>query len=267
MRGKVHNTGQGEESAVRVFVAVELSEETRRAAAEAACIICGQAGGRATRPDNLHITVRFLGECAPGRLPAVREAMEEAARDTAPFMLALGRPGVFRRGRDSVVWLEPAGDREALRRLYGRLERALAGKGFDREDRPFTAHLTLARQVPEARLDALPGIPSGGAAVTAADHIALMHSARTGGRLTYTALARAPLRGTERVVVDRLEDGWAVCRTLEDGRECPLHRSRLPAGTGEGDVLAVGPGGIVRDEGETLRRKRDARRALDRWKP
>jgi 2'-5' RNA ligase len=252
---------------VRIFIAVELSEETRRVAAEAACIICRRVGGRATRPENLHITVRFLGECDPGRLPAVREAMEEAAQDTAPFMLAPGRPGVFRRGRDSVVWLEPAGDREALRRLHGRLERSLAGKGFDRDDRPFTAHLTLARQVPEARLDALPGLPADEAAVTAADHIALMRSAHADGRLVYTALERVQLRGTERAVVDRMEDGWAVCRALGDGRERLLHRSRLPDGIGEGDVLAVGPGGIIRDEDETLRRRRDARRALERWKP
>jgi 2'-5' RNA ligase len=103
--------------------------------------------------ENLHYTMRFLGEIGEDGLGRVTEAATAAAAATPAFDAELGGPGAFPNARRArVIWLGMRAGAETLAALAKSLERALATRGFEPEGRPFTAHLTLGR-VREPRAD------------------------------------------------------------------------------------------------------------------
>ncbi|MDT4897888.1 MAG: 2,3-cyclic 3-phosphodiesterase [Acidobacteriota bacterium] len=133
----------------RVFCAVELPPEVReRAADHAAHLRERSTEARASWPrtDNLHLTLKFLGEIAQTRVEALSNAASLAARSVQPFDLTIEGAGTFPpRGLPRVLWLginDPSG---SLARLQSSLEEECASAGFAREERPFHPHLTLAR--------------------------------------------------------------------------------------------------------------------------
>jgi 2'-5' RNA ligase len=115
---------------------------------------------RWVKPQNLHLTLKFMGETPVAAVADVGHALRRASRDTAPLALSVQGMGVFpgiRRAR--VLWVGLGGQVEALQSLYSRIEDELANLGLAREKRGFKAHLTLARMkgpvAPEALLAAM----------------------------------------------------------------------------------------------------------------
>lgn len=106
------------------------------------------AGGPVSwvKPENIHLTLKFLGEVPPAREGPVREAMAEAVAGVSPFTLRAGGCGAFPGERNPrVLWVGlRAGGPEAAA-LAARLEAACAARGFPPENRPFRGHLTLGR--------------------------------------------------------------------------------------------------------------------------
>ena len=103
--------------------------------------------------ENLHYTLRFLGELGADGARRVREAAGEAAATGAPFEATLGVLGAFpnpRRAR--VLWAGMTAGAEPLTALSRALDSALQRKGFAAADHPFSAHLTIGR-VREPRAD------------------------------------------------------------------------------------------------------------------
>jgi 2'-5' RNA ligase len=101
---------------------------------------------RWVRPKNIHLTLKFFGELAADRVDGVTNAMTRAAQDYLPATLSLQGLGVFpNRRRPKVLWMSLGGEVEQLGRIQDALEESLAAEGFERERRPFRAHLTLAR--------------------------------------------------------------------------------------------------------------------------
>jgi len=101
---------------------------------------------RWVKPQNLHLTLKFLGETPVAAVGDVGLALQRASRDTAPLALSVQGMGAFpgiRRAR--VLWVGLGGQVEALQSLYSRIEDELANLGLAREKRGFKAHLTLAR--------------------------------------------------------------------------------------------------------------------------
>ncbi len=134
---------------VRVFCAVELPSEAReRAAAHAARLRERFKEVRASWPraDNLHLTLKFLGEIEESRVALLSAAAARAAEKSVPFELAIEGAGAFPpRGAPRVLWLGVDDSSGGLAQLHSRLEAECAGSGFKREERPFHPHLTLAR--------------------------------------------------------------------------------------------------------------------------
>lgn len=131
----------------RIFVAVELAPPLREAIAGVR-VRLGDASQtlRWVPPDNLHLTLRFLGEITAAQVTRATEAMREAAQVAAPFTITLAGLGAFpspRRPR--VVWIGVAEGADRLVALAGALEQAMQRRKFPREARPFQAHLTVAR--------------------------------------------------------------------------------------------------------------------------
>jgi 2'-5' RNA ligase len=99
-------------------------------------------GGRRVRPENLHITLAFLGSVDA----ATRTCLEQAANniDIQPFTLYLQQLGFWRRPR--VVWLGANEEPPELLTLVGELKKAMLKCGLEPDTRPFRAHLTLLRK-------------------------------------------------------------------------------------------------------------------------
>lgn len=139
--------------------------------------------------ENLHLTVRFLGATAPDRVPDVVAATEAASRMISPFTVRLAGAGAFPApDRPRVVWLGIVEGTPALALLAGALSGELADRGWERDERPLRAHLTLGRA---------DGVPGAGRAVAAlADAAASLDAAWTVDRLVVyqSNLGRGPLR-------------------------------------------------------------------------
>jgi len=143
--------GTGGKDGLRLFFACELPGEIKGELLSLKEELCRSSSHWGTRnwkwveEENLHLTVRFLGETPGERLETVMEAGREAVAGMGPFSLSVGGLGFFpSRGPVRVVWV---GVEEApeLLRLRARLEEALFSRGFPREEREFHPHLTLAR--------------------------------------------------------------------------------------------------------------------------
>jgi len=139
--------GRRDDKPLRLFVAIVPPPAVRDAAAEVLREMRGLApeGVRWVPPENVHLTLKFLGNVEPGGVAEVFAAADRAAAGVAPFELGTRGVGAFpswRRPR--VVWLG-LDDSGPLARLASRVETAFAGIGFERETRGFSAHLTLGR--------------------------------------------------------------------------------------------------------------------------
>ncbi|HYE36974.1 RNA 2',3'-cyclic phosphodiesterase [Methylocaldum sp.] len=94
------------------------------------------------RPENLHITLAFLGQVSEDRLPLINRVADGVIGQ--PFELGLDRIEFWR--RSGIICLSSVNTPEALKNLANSLIARLAETGFAMENRPYRAHLTLARK-------------------------------------------------------------------------------------------------------------------------
>ena len=106
-------------------------------------LCCDLPGARWANPDQLHLTVRFIGEVEE---PVFEEIREELGRvHVEPFDLEIHGVGHFPpRGQAKALWAGIAPS-EPLQLLHGRVERALVRAGLPPEGRNFAPHITLGR--------------------------------------------------------------------------------------------------------------------------
>jgi RNA 2',3'-cyclic 3'-phosphodiesterase len=137
---------------VRLFVAIKIPDEIRQTlTAFSKGLRAAAPHAKWVRAENLHVTLKFLGETEVAKLEQIVTLLKEV-RSTEPVALefrGLGsfpnekRPRVFWAGMDSSA---------NLKSLALDIDRTLHGTGFPLEEKPFTPHLTLARFNP-------PGLP------------------------------------------------------------------------------------------------------------
>ena len=168
---------------MRLFIGVPVAGAARRRAAEVQEMLRGLGvKGNYSRPENLHVTLAFLGE-----QPDISRAAEALASLSAePGELLFTGLGTF--PKNGVIFLAPEND-APLRRAAEALALRLRAVGIPPEDRPFRAHLTLCRScksIPPA-LPEIPAIP------LPMEEIILYESHRVGGLLTYTPRGRISL--------------------------------------------------------------------------
>ncbi|MFB6363177.1 RNA 2',3'-cyclic phosphodiesterase [Paenibacillus elgii] len=105
------------------------------------------AFARWVHPQDLHLTLQFLGDVARNRSDRIAQAVEQAAAGAAPFSLHFQGLGVFGKpSAPSVLWAGVQGEVEKLGQLQRRIEDAMTTLGFAAENRPYKPHLTLARK-------------------------------------------------------------------------------------------------------------------------
>jgi 2'-5' RNA ligase len=132
---------------MRIFLAVFLPDEVRDAVVGVIERLRSPGDGVSwVKGENLHYTLRFMGELGDDGARRVAEAADEAAHPHAPFELSLGRPGCFPpKGAPRVLWVGAERGAEPLEALARDLEQGLRQRGFERADHPFRAHLTIGR--------------------------------------------------------------------------------------------------------------------------
>ncbi len=140
-------------SRTRTFIAVEVNAGIRNNAAALQQTLerCGTPV-RWTRPENLHVTLLFLGEVDDRQLPTLCQMVQEVAATEPPFTLGVAGVGAFPHlRRPKILWVGLNRGAEELQRLVRRLEPPLVAAGlYRREERPYTPHLTLGRVRPDA---------------------------------------------------------------------------------------------------------------------
>ncbi len=131
---------------MRLFVAVNLPPEIRdRLAAVQDQLRRAQADVSWVRAENIHATLKFLGETGEKRLERIRPALADVARAAVSFSMEVAGVGSFGGRVPRVVWAGVGEGAERIVQLAGQVEAALARVGFPKERRGFTAHLTIGR--------------------------------------------------------------------------------------------------------------------------
>ena len=140
---------------IRAFVAIELSEEIKQALRGVQVKLKTMPGADRVRwvaPNNMHLTLKFLGEVPTVRVKELTGALEQVSTDWAPFTLTARALGCFpNTRRPNVVWVGLEGDLGQLTELAQQIETTYAQLGFPPEGRPFAPHLTLGRIPREVR--------------------------------------------------------------------------------------------------------------------
>ena len=181
---------------MRLFFAIELPEEVR--AALGRLKPADETRNRDYRwpdPSLLHVTLAFLGEQPEARLEALERLGRQVALSSPRATLRLGRTGQFgSKGSPRVLWVDVAGEVETLHALQRKLDQALRAEGFPLEERPFRAHITLARRRETARGGPPPGWPPALEALPfELERLTLMQSRLSSRGPTYSPLFQFPL--------------------------------------------------------------------------
>jgi len=147
-------------SSIRTFVALELPDAQKSDLEELQeQLKLDTTGLRWVRPEQLHLTLAFLGDVQESDIHIVRRAVDESARSITSFELTLQGVGAFPSpARPRVVWAGVGGTGlDTLRRLRLSLVTALGSVGHSPADsESFTAHITLGRlKEPRGRPPAL----------------------------------------------------------------------------------------------------------------
>jgi len=132
---------------MRLFVSVDL-DGLADAVAAAQEPLADADGLALTDPEQVHVTLKFLGDTPEARLPELVAELTGAVDDSgvAPFTAEIGGLGVFPSIEYiSVVWLGVREGGDDLTRLHEAIESRTTAMGFDPEDHEFTPHATIAR--------------------------------------------------------------------------------------------------------------------------
>lgn len=140
-------SASNEPGQIRTFICVEIPEAIKER------IALLQREMRQTdaqvswaKPENIHLTIKFLGNVAQSKIQPVCRAVERAAASIEQFEIEIAGAGCFPSPRNArVLWVGLAELPGALKRLHASVEDELAREGFPREPKRFSPHLTIAR--------------------------------------------------------------------------------------------------------------------------
>lgn len=183
------------ESTVRAFFAVELPEAVREEVARVTGTLRDELGdgARITPAENLHLTLKFLGDVPQDGLPKLLARAAARLAPERPFEVTLAGLGAFPNARAArVLWLGVAQGAGPLAKLARKLEAAGRGVGAPRERRPFHAHLTLAR-LREPRGIAIERLAGPDCSGFPVEEVVLYGSRLSSSGASYSPLARLPL--------------------------------------------------------------------------
>lgn len=193
--------GRDEPGRHRIFIAVPLTADVRRAAEQARRTLAVHADRfRWVAPEHMHLTLQFLGDVTSAEVHRTVDAARDVGTSAAPFAIAFAGLGAFpSTAAPRVVWVGVTGGADRLIALAEALRRALRTHRVPCDDRPFAPHLTLARvrgsgRPPDLRAlrETFGEIALGGQRVT---EMAVVESVLGSSGPTHTVVASSRLGG------------------------------------------------------------------------
>ncbi len=187
---------------IRTFLALDVSSEVRSKAGQLIRRLSDVRGKISwVRPEQLHLTLKFLGDVDARELPEVCNAVAAVAGDQAPFDFEVKGAGAFPAAtRPRTIWLGVTVGVPELRALHLRLDRELGRLGFRSEGRQFQPHLTIGRvrsaDGAEELADLLATHADFFAGVCSADELVVYSSDRQPTGPVYEPVSVSPLSGT-----------------------------------------------------------------------
>jgi 2'-5' RNA ligase len=189
---------------LRTFIAVDLGQAIRdRAVALQETLARAGTEVKWVEPENLHVTLLFLGEVNEREVPSVCGAVAECGASQPAFPMTIERAGCFPNARrPRILWIGVGQGTQELCALHDALEPPLLALGcYRREERPYTPHITLGRVKSDRPTDKLAvalnkhaGWKGG---ETLVREVLVMSSELTPKGPVYTVLSRAKLHAAE----------------------------------------------------------------------
>lgn len=187
---------------MRLFVGVELGDAARemaeRVVTDLKRRLPKRLDARWVAADNMHLTVRFIGHVPDERAAAVLDALAPPL-PFAAFDIELGGCGKFpARGAPRVIWIGLPTGLPSLTALHEEFNRRLGPLGYAPEERPYRAHLTLAR-IKDARAAAARQIDAAcdgvrsGAVTQRVEAVTVFDSRLSPGGAHYHPVSKIPL--------------------------------------------------------------------------
>ena len=185
---------------IRTFIAVELPEKIISSISRVQENIKSYYGFkiRWVRPENIHLTLKFLGNVKKAEIEKVGEAIFESVKGYSPITLRAKGIGTFPGiKRPRVIWVGISGQLDLLVELHKTLDDELEAISFPKENRTFRGHLTLGRVKakidPKRFGDALNKLAGFESESFTADRIILFKSELKPTGAVYTKLVEASL--------------------------------------------------------------------------
>ena len=178
---------------MRLFIALEIPQIMQDEISGLVRPLRSCVPGRFVPRENRHVTLAFLGDAPASLLPDIEEALEAAANGIGRIALQPDRLGKFGRSSDATLWLGLAESPE-LTMLSATLREELRRRDIPFDDKPFLAHVTLARRarIPQGNL---PPLPFPGLAY--ATHAAVFKSILSSEGASYEEIYGIDLKGPQ----------------------------------------------------------------------
>ena len=135
-------------SGVRLFVAIPILGEVAQEIVAIQHKLAAAIGAsvRWTKPEQLHLTLRFLGSVREEQIANLTPALERACSGVAPIELMLSNLGCFpSRSQPRIIWAGVSNGAQELTQLAERVRTGTATFGDSRDSKPFVPHLTIGR--------------------------------------------------------------------------------------------------------------------------
>ena len=133
---------------MRIFIAIEIPQNIRVKITEITDYLQSKTSPTAVKwvdYENLHLTIKFIGETKQEKIEEITKVLSQSLAHQAPFSLEIGVLGMYPNNTNPrVIWLGVTGG-EPLIAMHNILDQNLARLGIQREGRPFSPHLTIAR--------------------------------------------------------------------------------------------------------------------------
>lgn len=189
---------------LRAFIAIEIPEEIKKQIASQTAGL-RQMLGRSVRwvnPENIHLTLKFLGDISPANIDSLTRALKTEFRQFLPFEISVDNLGAFPNlHRPRIIWIGLNAPAD-LARLQHQLEAATTRLGYAGDDKPFSPHLTIGRireklstDETQALRSALENARVGPLGQFAVKSVNLFQSELKAGGPVYTCISTAVLGG------------------------------------------------------------------------
>ena len=188
---------KAKEETIRIFIAIELPEDIQSKLQKLQDdLSSSMPDARWTKPGNIHLTLKFLGDVEVSRIDKISAILKGIAQNFSPFEISLAEIGAFPNSRKpSIIWVGVEKGAQQLVEIAENIESSMEKIGFPKEKRPFRPHLTVGRvrelKHPEAMTKALDESNVGELGVFKANQISLVKSQLDPGGSIYTILNAA----------------------------------------------------------------------------